>query len=110
MGFTYFKANPTEYARIRGGGKIRREGEGIAGFYLPFHTTIEMLSMATHDQPFAFQEYSSDNQELTIQGGFIYRIAKPTQTLARYDFSIDPRTKRYLTDDRKKLADHILQL
>ena len=110
LGIQYFKAEPTEFARMRIGGKVKKGGEGISGFYMPFRTTIEMVSLTTNDQPFAFQEFSNDNQEITLQGGFLYRIIDPKVAIGKYNFSIDPRTKQYQTDDNEKLSEHVLQL
>ena len=81
LGIEYFKAEPTEYARIRVGRKIRKEGAGISGYYLPFRTTIEMVSVATGDQPFYFTEFSTDNQEVNIQGGFISKSLDPKRVM-----------------------------
>lgn len=110
LGIEYFKAEPTEYARIRVGKRIRKEGAGISGYYLPFRTTVEMVSIATGDQPIFFTEYSTDNQEVNIQGGFIYRASDPKHVMEEYNFSIDPETKEYLADGFQKLPEHILQL
>ena len=77
---------------------------------MPFRTTIELVSIAASDQPFAFQEVTKDNQEVNLQGGFIYRVTDPKSAIARYNLSVDPRTKRYQTNDGKKLPEHVLQL
>src|SRR3989338_11260781 len=110
LGLKYFKAEPTEFARMRVKGKLKKEGEGISGFYLPFRTTIEMVSVGVNDQPFAFQEVSQDNQEVALQGGFVYRISDPKVAMRVYNFSIDPHTKQYQSDDGSKLPAHVLQL
>jgi len=110
LGIEYFKAEPTEYARIRVGKRIKKEGAGISGYYLPFRTTIEMASVATGDQPFYFTEFSTDNQEVNIQGGFIYKALDPKRVMEEYNFSIDPQTKEYLADGFQKLPDYILQI
>lgn len=110
LGIEYFKAEPTEFVRMRVGGKVKKEGEGISGFFMPFRTTVEMISVASNDQPFAFQEFTRDNQEVTLQGGFIYRVADPKVAIGKYNFSVDPRTKQYQTEDNSKLSEHILQL
>lgn len=110
FGIKYFKAEPTEFVRIRVRGKVRKEGEGITAFYMPFRTTIEMVSVATHDHPFYITEFSKDNQEVSLQGGFIYRILDPKKIIEVYNFSIDPVTKAYMTEDDNKLPDNILQL
>lgn len=109
LGIQYFKAEPTEFARMRVGGKVKKEGEGISGYFIPFRTTIEVVSVASDDQPFAFQEFSKDNQEVNLQGGFIYRIIDPKFVIGKYNFSIDPRTKQYQTDDNRKLPEHVLK-
>jgi len=110
LGIKYFKAEPTEFARMKVGGSVKKEGEGISGFYMPFRTTIEMVSVAANDQPFVFQEVSRDNQEVNLQGGFIYRVSDPKAAIGIYNFSVDPRTKHYQTDDSSRLPEHVLQL
>jgi len=110
LGIEYFKAEPTEYARVRVGKRIKKEGAGISGYYLPFRTTIEMVSVVAGDQPFYFTEFSTDNQEVNIQGGFIYKAQDPKRVMDEYNFSIDPQTKAYLADGFQKLPEHILQL
>ncbi|MBN1573205.1 MAG: SPFH domain-containing protein [Deltaproteobacteria bacterium] len=110
FGIHYFKAEPTEFVRIRIGRRVKKEGEGISGYYLPYRTTVEMVSVAAIDQPFYFKEFSKDNQEVDIQGGFIFRVSSPKRVIETYNFSVDPTTKEYLTEDSMKLPEHILQL
>ena len=110
LGINYFKAEPTEFVRIRVGDKVKREGIGISMFYMPFKTTIEMTPITANDQPFVFQEMSQDNQEVTLQGGFIYRFSDPITAMKNYNFSINPRTKKYQNEDNTKLSEHILHL
>jgi len=110
LGIHFFKAEPTEFIRIRVGKKIKKEGEGISGYYLPFRTTIEMVSITTNEQPLYFTEFSKDNQEVNIQGGFLYKVSDPKKVIEVYNFSIDPITKGYLSEDFQKFPEHILQL
>ncbi len=109
LGLDYFRAEPTEYARMTVGGKVKREGKGVAGFYLPFRTSIEVVLTTTQDQPFTFQEVSSDQQEVALQGGIVYRVTDPPLLLGRYNFSVEPREKEHLTDDPQKLAEYLAQ-
>ncbi|SRR3989344_2684561 len=106
----YFKAEPTEYARMSKNGTVKREGQGISGLYWKHSTSIELVNLGTIEQPFSFQEVSQDHQHLTFQGGFLYRVVDPGKTFARYNFAIDPRTKRPLSEDATHLPEHILQL
>ena len=54
MGISYFKAEPTEYARFSVKGKTKKEGTGISGFFMPYKTSIELIGTTTIDQSFAF--------------------------------------------------------
>ncbi|MBT5023125.1 SPFH domain-containing protein [Candidatus Woesearchaeota archaeon] len=110
LGLNYFKAEPSDYVRKVVKGKVVKEGKGISGFYMPFRTNIEVVSTASIDTPFVFKEISNDNQEVTIQGGFVYKIEQPDLTLEEYNLSINPKTKEYSSDGKEKLAQHLIQL
>ncbi len=110
LGINYFKAEPTEYARLSAGGKQIAQGKGIAKFYLPFRTSVEVLSLATIDQPFVFEEISSDKQPVTLQGAFVYEVFDPVKALQKYNFAINPATRSYVTEDYKKLPDLIVRM
>ena len=105
----YFKAEPTEFVRITVGGKVKEEGTGISTIYLPFRTSVELVSVATNDQPFAFTETTKDNQVVTLQGGFLYKIESPEKILSKYNFSVDPVRKHYMKEDHKKVSQYLLQ-
>ena len=111
MGFIqYFKAEPTEFARVSVNGNVKKQGVGISKIYLPFRTSIEVVDVAAKDHPFAFRETSSDNQELSIQGGLVYRVTKPEVVLSRYNFAVDPNTKQRLSEDLNELPEHLIHL
>ena len=105
----YFKAAPTEYARFVVNGKSVDAGLGIAGFYLPHRTSIELTGTAIVEQQFSFTESSEDKQEVSLQGGFLYKITDPEKILAAYNFAINPVTRQYLKDDNQKLPEHVVQ-
>ncbi len=110
MIFGYFRAEPTEYARLSVGGKTVKEGPGISRIYVPLRTSIELVGITLTEKPFGFKETSKDNQELTLQGGLLYRVADPQKVLGEYNFAINPRTKAYLSEDPRKLPDHVLEI
>jgi regulator of protease activity HflC (stomatin/prohibitin superfamily) len=110
LGINYFRAEPTEFARLTVGGKMKKEGTGIACFYMPYRTSIELIGVTTVDQPFVFTETTSDNQELSLQGGFLYRVVDPGKALSKYNFAIDPKGRQFLSEDPTKLPEHILQV
>jgi len=108
-GIRYFKAEPTEYVRFSAGGTTKKEGRGASGFFLPFRTNIEMVNIAAFDQPFSFPEVTSDKQEVNLQGGFVYSVTDPGIVLAKYNFSIDPKTKTYVADGPEQLSQQLVE-
>jgi len=110
LGIGYFKSEPTEFVRMNVNGKIKKEGPGISGLYLPFRTGFELVSLTAMDQGINFTEVSTDNQEISLNGGFVYKVKEPELVLGRYNFSIDPENKQYKTEDFMNLPQHILQL
>ena len=106
----YFKAEPTEFVRMSAGGKVKKQGKGITAVYMPFRTTIELVSVATRDQPFGFNEVSSDKQDISLQGGIVYQVTNPEVAMNKYNFSVDPKSKMYLNEEGSKLPDHMIQL
>ena len=106
----YFRSEPNQYTRVSVNGKIKREGKGISVFYLPLRTNIEVVSITSRDLPFVFREYTQDNQEVSLQGGIVYNVADPKALIEQYNFSIDPASKLYSSDDPEKLPEQIVQL
>ena len=100
----YFKALPTEYVLRYGSGRLRREGEGLAFFYWKHSTQIVAVPTASMDTGFVFNEATSTFQAVTIQGQLTYRIHNPKQASGLLNFTIDPVTRRYLSDDPDRLA------
>lgn len=106
----HYRAEPSTFGRLSVNGHVKREGRGIAGYFLTWRTSIEAVPVTALNQPFVFGEITKDNQELTLQGGFVYKVEDPCKLLGTYDFSIDPETKEYMGDGITKLPDHVLQL
>ena len=110
LGIGYFKAEPSEYVRISVNGSIRKEGVGVSGFFFPHRTSIELVETTTREQPFAFNEVTKDNQQISLQGGFLYRVAEPGKMFGRYNFAVEPHSKNYLSEDPMKLPEHLVQI
>ncbi|MBN2051886.1 SPFH domain-containing protein [Candidatus Woesearchaeota archaeon] len=111
LGISYFKAEPTEYARISVNGKTKKEGKGISKIiWQPYRTSIELVPLSAIEKPFAFNELSEDNQPMSLQGGLIYTVNDAQKVLEKFNFSVDARTKSYLTEDPVKLPDQITRL
>ena len=110
LGIGYFKAEPTEFAKVTVDGSVKRDGLGVSCFYLAHRASFELVGTTSIDQPFEFMETTADNQTVTLQGGFVYRVTEPPKVLKVYNFAIDPRTKEYLSEDHEKLPERMLQI
>jgi regulator of protease activity HflC (stomatin/prohibitin superfamily) len=104
----YMKASPTTYLLHYSGGRLRREGPGLAFFYWVPRSTLVAVPLASADLPFAFQEVTADFQQVTVQGRLTYRIARARELAALLDYSITPRGG-YRSDDPEKLPERLVQ-
>jgi regulator of protease activity HflC (stomatin/prohibitin superfamily) len=109
FGIRYTKASPTTYVLHYQGGKLRREGAGLAFFYFAPASNIVSIPLGSSAVPFAFQETSADFQTLTVQGQLTYRVADPKQLSSMLDFGLTPSGK-YASDDYQKLPDRLVYL
>jgi hypothetical protein len=108
----FMKASPTTYVLHYQGGRLRREGPGLAFWYLRPASTIVAVPLASRDIPFVFNEVTADFQAVTIQGQLTYRVADPRRLAELLDFSIGT-DGRFRSDDPEKLPErlvHALQI
>jgi hypothetical protein len=110
FGIRYFKGQPTEYIIKFVGGRVAREGQGLAFFYLAHHTQVVAVPTSSADVSFIFNETTRNFQEVIIQGQFTYRIQVPRQVAALLNFTLDPRRRVYVSDDPEHLAQRITNI
>jgi regulator of protease activity HflC (stomatin/prohibitin superfamily) len=103
----FIKATPTTYLIQYQGGKIRREGAGLAFLYYEPTTTVVSVPLASADIPFAFTEVTADFQTVTLQGQLTYRITDPRRIAAALDYSIRPNGS-YASDSPEKLPERLV--
>ncbi len=108
--FGFFKAEPTDYVIASSNGRIFREGAGRAFWYLRPTTSIALLPTATVDTLFALSELTGNFQPVTLQGQITYRIAAPRTAATLLNFTIDPQTRAYRSEDPTKLSQRIVNL
>lgn len=108
MFIKYFKGEPNMYVIAYRNGKISEKGEGRALWYLPHRTTIANVPIMTQDTAFIFNEFTSNFQEIAVQGQLTYRFENPELTAKYLDFTIDPKTGRYRNKDPEKLVQRIV--
>jgi hypothetical protein len=106
----YFKGQPTEYVIRYGSGRVAREGQGLAFFYLKYNTQVVVVPTSSVDANFVFNEVTSNFQAVTIQGQFTYRIHNPRRAAELLNFTMDPASHRHLSNDPDKLAQRITNI
>jgi hypothetical protein len=106
----YFKAEPTEYILASSNGQMLRQGAGLAFWYWPHRTSIVLVPIATTDATFVFNEVTGNFQAVTLQGQFTYRITRPEVISQLLNFTIDPRKRKYRSEDPEKLNQRIVNI
>ncbi len=106
----YFKAEPTEYIITYINGRISQRGAGRAFWYWQPSTSIVLIPTATIDALFVLNETTGNFQAVTLQGQVTYRIAAPDTTATLLNFTINPRTRGYLSQDPDKLGQRIINV
>jgi hypothetical protein len=103
----YFKGQPTDYILKYSGGRLAKEGQGLAFYYLRHNTQVVAVPTSSQDANFVFNETTNNFQAVTIQGQVTYRIHNPRQASGLLNFSIAPKTRAYLSNDPDRLAQRI---
>lgn len=106
----HFKAEPTEYILAYRNGNIFRQGIGRTFWYWKPSTSIVSIPTSTVDALFVLNEKSNDFQTVTLQGQITYRITAPETIAQLLNFTIDPQTHDYLSDDPTKLDQRIINV
>jgi hypothetical protein len=106
----FFKGQPTDYVLKYAGGRLVREGPGLAFWYLKHHTQVVAVPTSSMDANFVFNEVTNNFQAVTIQGQFTYRIHGPKQAAALLNFTLDPVKRAYVSNDPERLAQRITNI
>jgi len=104
----YFKGEPNVHVIRYRGGKIVEHGDGINFWYLPINTSIAAVPTASQEAQFVFTETTVNYQEVAIQGTLSYRVADPLEVASRLDFTVDPGTYRFRSEDPDKLMRRVV--
>jgi hypothetical protein len=107
FGFRFVKTQPTQYVIQYRDGKPRREGAGLSFWHFHPTSSIVVVPTASANEPFIFEEVTSDFQEVTAQGQVTYRVADPRSTATLLNFTLDP-SGEYVSEDPQKLSQRII--
>ena len=107
FGFRYLKSKPTDYVVLYRGGRVARQGLGLAGFvYMPFATGAAVPTDA-RDEIFAVEAMTVDYQTITIQGLISFRIKDAPVAAARQDFSINLTTGAHTGEPMMQIVERL---
>lgn len=106
--FQFIKVDPTVYIMQFKGGKIIREGAGMAFFFFAPTASLVAVPIASTDAPFIFKEVTADFQEVTVQGQVVFRVQDPKKIAQLMNFTLNLQKRTYVSDDPQKLAQRIV--
>ena len=110
LGIGFFKALPTDHIIRYRSGRIAKEGQGLAFFYAHHNTQIVAVPTSSNDANFIFNEVTNNFQAVTIQGQFTYRIKEPKRVASLLNYTLDPKTRGYLSNDPERLPQRITNI
>src|SRR5690349_11131580 len=93
----FYRGQPTDYVLVYRQGRVRAAGPGLSLFYWVPTTTLAALPLTTADVPFILNETTGNFQAVTVQGQLTYRVADPRTLAGILNFTINPRTRAYLS-------------
>lgn len=108
MIFKYFKGEPNTYVIRYKNGNVKKHGAGLTFWYWPHNTSIATVPVISQDAPFIFNETTANYQSISIQGQLSYRLVSPIETAKVLDYTIEPKTRRYLSKDPEKLISRVI--
>src|SRR5215469_10382477 len=110
FGIRYIKVQPTTYLLQYKGGKVVREGAGMAFFFYAPASSLVAVPIASTDAPFIFNEVTSDFQDISIQGQATYRIVDANRVAQLLNFALDRAGQNYVSDDPQKLSSRVINI
>lgn len=108
FGLRFFKSNPTTHLIAFRGGRIVRQGRGLALTYYAPTTSLVALPVESREVPFVFEKVTSDFQTVTVQGQLAFRIADPERTAASLNFTLDASGRGYESEDPERLKERVV--
>ena len=107
FGFRFIKTDSTTYLMQMKHGRTVREGTGQSFFYYAPTSSLVAVPVGSQIVPYIFEMTTVDFQAITIQGSLSFRIAKPQQTAAMLNFTLQSNGKRYVSEDPLHLRERV---
>lgn len=108
--FKFIKFLPSEYVIRYRKGKIVQEGAGLSFTYYVPNTSVVVIPMSSSDVPFIFEQITNDYQTVNVQGEITYRIIDYKKIAGILNYTLNMKTKKYITDDNKKISQRLINI
>ena len=106
----YYKASPTEYVILHRKGETRRKGKGLGFFYFSHGSSVISVPLSAIEVDFDLSETTLDFQTVHLKGQAVYWIIDPVTTASKFNFAIDPRTRKHLSDEPERLKQMVVNM
>lgn len=84
----HLRADATNHVQYFKNGKRIRSGRGLSFWFLAQGASISEVPLDDRELPFLVKGQSADYQDLTVQGGIVWRVRDPEILGQRVDFTI----------------------
>lgn len=108
LGFRFVRFNPSHHVLQYRGGRVVREGQGLAFWYYAPTSALVLVPVSSEEAPFIFEESSNDFQRVTLQGKVTYRVKDPKKLAASLNYTLDPLGRSYVSEDPQKLGPRLV--
>lgn len=106
----YYKASPTEYVILHRKGATKRKGKGLGFFYQSHGSHIVSVPLSAIEADFDLSETTLDFQTMHMKGQAVFWITDPATAASKFDFSVNPKTRRHLTDEPERMKQLVVNL
>ncbi len=103
--FSFYHGGPADYIVKYVGGSLRKQGKGLVCLVGP-RTSIVRVPSTDQSHSFSFTEMTRDGQQIIAQGELQTRL-DIARIIERRDYSVDPRTDAYLSEDPDRIGEEV---
>ncbi|TNE86919.1 MAG: band 7 protein [Deltaproteobacteria bacterium] len=108
--FRHLRAEPTSHILWFKGGRLMRQGPGLAFWFLPLGASISEVPVDDRELHLALRGRTRDFQEVRVHGELTWRVVEPELLARRVDFSLDTATGRHREEPLTRVGEQLSQL
>ena len=89
---SHLRSTETAWVRHSAGGTRRHDGTSAAFWFRPLSAVVSEVPVDDREIPLLVHTWTSDRQDVVVQGTVTFRFADPEAAASRIDFAVDTRT------------------